>query len=128
MPFEITFSARQEVKTLIDLAEVADRLWPALEAHYGTPTRTFRGDRVTWAAFADGRVGLIVKVAYGEAPGGFRIGLASWVRRWWVLRRIVDTPELEALERRVFNELASWAGPDVDPDELRARTRKLVLH
>jgi len=111
MPYELKFTKYAESPP--DQAELIKRLLPALQQRYGDDVRSDDG----YIRFDDGDVALAVEIFAAENPGVFRIEITSSIRRFAVLKRIEDVPELEELKRIVAGEIAEWTGklPDVSP-------------
>ena len=124
MPFEVTFSVKPEFTRILELSDIAERLFPLLEERWGAPVKSFNGDRQIWHVFKAARGGLIVKFDYGVGAGAFRIGLAAFRRRWFFFRGITHTPELEELHRFVCETLASWVGPGMTWDLVQEGRRR----
>lgn len=107
MPYDLKF-----MKPGVGPGAVAERLLPALKQRYGDDVASDD----SYIKFDDGEIGLAVEVFMGERDGHFRVTLTSSTRRFAVLKKIEDVPELEELKRIVAGEIAEWTGrlPDVD--------------
>lgn len=89
---------------------VTEQLLPLIDARYEDVRRN-QEDWGWFIWFRKGRASLAVDV-FCDVPdeGVFRIHLTSRQKRWIVLERIVDTPELEELKGLVLDALESWTG------------------
>ena len=106
MPYDLTFT-----KAGLGPGAVADRLLPALKQRYGDDVASDDG----YIKFDADDVALAIEIFLGERDGTFRVTLTSSTRRFAVLKKIEDVPELEELKRIVAGEIAEWTGrlPDV---------------
>jgi hypothetical protein len=106
MPYDLTF-----MKSGAGPGAVAERLLPALQERYGEDVANDDG----YIKFDEGDVALAVEVFLGERDGSFRVTITSSRRRFALLKKIEDVPELEELKRIVAGEIAEWTGrlPDV---------------
>jgi len=109
MPYELKFTKYAESPP--GQAELVERLLPALQQRYGDDVRANDG----YIRCDDGDVTLAIEIFGGDNPGVFRIEITSSTRRFAVLKRIEDVPELEELKRIIAGEIAEWTGklPDV---------------
>ena len=118
MPYEATITKRVPVTDreqyindwCIGGDVVVNQLLPSGRARY-TDVQTNQEDWGWFIWFRKGPVSLAIDVFTDDPEEGiFRIHLTSRTKRWLLLDRVVDTPELEELRELVASELAAWVG------------------
>ena len=121
MPYEIEFSKPVQVDDPEEYFNeccyggdvVSDQLLPIISERY-TNVQANQEDWGWFIWFREGAVSLGVDIFCDDpATGAFRLHVPSRKKRW-LLRRVVDTPELEGLKELVVARLSEWVGKAIE--------------
>lgn len=129
MPYEVAFKKPLEVPdTDLYINEccwggdlVTERLLGVISGRY----EDVRRNQEDWGWFIwsrKGSIALAVDVFCDDpAQGAFRVHLTSRQKRWLLVDRVVDTPELEELRELVVRALEAWANSSCKVTRLDAK-------